>query len=92
MIVKKTLLYMFMSALSGLIVTSACSKPASEEIKTTVEVEDIPSIAALNIKVPLAGNAYITSGDGAAEINESGLANWSSQTAVASTYFRVSKK
>ncbi|MET0243247.1 MAG: DUF5077 domain-containing protein, partial [Flavitalea sp.] len=29
---------------------------------------------------------------GAEEINENGLANWSSQTAVASTYFRVSKK
>ncbi|RYG03426.1 MAG: DUF5077 domain-containing protein, partial [Chitinophagaceae bacterium] len=91
MILKKTLLYMLTSALSALIVTSACSKPA-EETKATIDPEEVPSVAALNIKVPLAGNAYITTLGAAEEINENGLANWTSQTAVTSTYFRVSKK
>ncbi|MEG1056391.1 MAG: hypothetical protein RSF79_30645, partial [Janthinobacterium sp.] len=39
--------------------------------------------------VELAGNAFITSGNEGAVINERGLAGWSNSDAVASTYFRV---
>ncbi|PHV29407.1 hypothetical protein CSQ93_04860 [Janthinobacterium sp. BJB426] len=41
--------------------------------------------------VELAGNAFITSGDAGAVINERGLAGWSNPAAVASTYFRVAE-
>ncbi|MBW3500887.1 DUF5077 domain-containing protein [Janthinobacterium sp. NKUCC08_JDC] len=41
--------------------------------------------------VELAGNAFITSGDAGAVINERGLAGWSNPDAVASTYFRVAE-
>ncbi|MGK5003988.1 DUF3472 domain-containing protein [Janthinobacterium sp. LB2P70] len=41
--------------------------------------------------VELAGNAFITSGNAGAVINERGLAGWSNPDAVASTYFRVAE-
>ena len=41
--------------------------------------------------VELAGNAFITSANAGAVINERGLAGWSDPNAVASTYFRVAE-
>lgn len=49
----------------------------------------MPLASAAPATVELAGNAFITSGNEGAVINERGLAGWSNPDAVASTYFRV---
>lgn len=84
---RSSLLYAFLPAMPLLL--AACGgATATDNGKTALLAASVAAPAA-TASVELAGNAFITSGNAGAVIDERGLAGWSDPAAVASTYFRV---
>lgn len=69
------------------------SAPVAEDDTTSAGVDPVtpdennPPLGSSAKEIPLAGNAYVTSGSGA--VTENGVAGWASPATVLSAYFRV---
>lgn len=68
---------------------AACGGATATGNGNTALLASSVAAPATTATVELAGNAFITSGNEGAVINERGLAGWSNPDAIASTYFRV---
>ncbi|SDN50484.1 protein of unknown function [Janthinobacterium sp. OK676] len=86
---RSSLLYAILPAMPLLL--AACGGATATGNGNTALLAASVAAPATTATVELAGNAFITSGDAGAVINERGLAGWSSPDAVASTYFRVAE-
>jgi hypothetical protein len=87
---RSSLLFAFLPAMPMLL--AACGgATATTSTGSTALLAAGVTAAAAPATVALAGNAFITSGNEGAVINERGLAGWSNPAAVASTYFRVAE-
>ena len=86
---RSSLLYAILPAMPLLL--AACGGATATGNGNTALLAASVAAPATTATVELAGNAFITSGDAGAVINERGLAGWSNPDAVASTYFRVAE-
>ncbi|OEZ75821.1 hypothetical protein JAB6_54930 [Janthinobacterium sp. HH104] len=86
---RSSLLYAILPAMPLLL--AACGGATATGNGNTALLAASVAAPATTATVELAGNAFITSGDVGAVINERGLAGWSNPDAVASTYFRVAE-
>ena len=87
---RSSLLFAFLPAMPMLL--AACGgATATTGTGSTALLAAGVAAPATTATVALAGNAFITSGNEGAVINERGLAGWSNPAAVASTYFRVAE-
>ena len=84
---RSSLLFAFLPAMPMLL--AACGGATATGSGGTALLAATVAAPATSATVELAGNAFITSGNEGAVINERGLAGWSNPAAVASTYFRV---
>ncbi|SIR20133.1 protein of unknown function [Janthinobacterium sp. TND4EL3] len=84
---RSSLLFAFLPAMP--ILLAACGGATATGSGGTALLAATVAAPATSSTVELAGNAFITSGNEGAVINERGLAGWSNPAAVASTYFRV---
>ncbi|MGK5040581.1 DUF3472 domain-containing protein [Janthinobacterium sp. GB1R12] len=84
-----SLLFAFLPAMPMLL--AACGGATATGSGGTALLAATVAAPATSATVELAGNAFITSGNEGAVINERGLAGWSNPDAVASTYFRVAE-
>ena len=84
---RSSLLFAFLPAMPMLL--AACGGATATGSGGTALLAATVAAPATSSTVELAGNAFITSGNEGAVINERGLAGWSNPAAVASTYFRV---
>lgn len=84
---RSSLLFAFLPAMPMLL--AACGGATATGNGNTALLAATVAAPATSSTVELAGNAFITSGNEGAVINERGLAGWSNPAAVASTYFRV---
>ena len=84
---RSSLLFAFLPAMP--ILLAACGGATATGSGGTALLAATVAAPATSATVELAGNAFITSGNEGAVINERGLAGWSNPAAVASTYFRV---
>ena len=84
---RSSLLFAFLPAMPMLL--AACGGATATGSGGTALLAATVAAPATSATVELAGNAFITSGNEGAVINERGLSGWSSSAAVASTYFRV---
>lgn len=84
---RSSLLYAILPAMPLLL--AACGGATATGNGNTALLASSVAAPATTATVELAGNAFITSGNEGAVINERGLAGWSNPDAVASTYFRV---
>ena len=84
---RSSLLFAFLPAMPMLL--AACGGATATGSGGTALLAATVGAPATSATVELAGNAFITSGNEGAVINERGLAGWSNPAAVASTYFRV---
>ena len=86
---RSSLLYAILPAMPLLL--AACGGATATGNGNTALLAASVAAPATTATVELAGNAFITSGNAGAVINERGLAGWSDPNAVASTYFRVAE-
>ena len=86
---RSSLLYAILPAMPLLL--AACGGATATGNGNTALLAASVAAPATTATVELAGNAFITSGNAGAVINERGLAGWSNPDAVASTYFRVAE-
>ena len=86
---RSSLLYAVLPAMPLLL--AACGGATATGSGNTALLASSVAAPATPATVELAGNAFITSGDKGAVINEQGLSGWSNPDAVASTYFRVAE-
>lgn len=84
-----SLLFAFLPAMPMLL--AACGGATATGNGNTALLAATVAAPATSATVELAGNAFITSGNEGAVINQRGLAGWSNPDAVASTYFRVAE-
>lgn len=86
---RSSLLYAMLPAMPLLL--AACGGATATGNGNTALLAAGVAAPTTSATVELAGNAFITSGESGAVINERGLASWSNPAAVASTYFRVAE-
>ena len=86
---RSSLLYAILPAMPLLLAACGGATATATGNGNTALLASSVAAPATTATVELAGNAFITSGNEGAVINERGLAGWSNPDAVASTYFRV---
>ena len=86
---RSSLLYAILPAMPLLLAACGGATATATGNGNTALLASSVAAPATTETVELAGNAFITSGNEGAVINERGLAGWSNPDAVASTYFRV---
>ena len=86
---RSSLLYAILPAMPLLLAACGGATATATGNGNTALLASSVAAPATTATVELAGNAFITSGNEGAVINERGLAGWSNPGAVASTYFRV---